>query len=57
MVLNGHVALDGLMFDNVLFYPFIVTVLFVRAKESFCPQKSYDVVSNVLVKGGVFEFI
>ena len=55
--MNGHVKLDGLMFDNLFFYPFVVIVLFVKAKASICPQIFDDIVKHEVVKGDVFEFI
>ena len=50
-------TLDGLMFDNLLFYPFVVTVKFVRAKDSVLPCIFDDVVIHEVVKGDVFEFV
>ena len=49
--------LDGLMFDYLLFSPFSVTVVFVRAYVSVHPHISYVVAMHVSVKGYVFEFI
>ena len=45
------------MFDNYLFYPFAVTVEFVKSKESIHPRISDVVAMRVLVKVGVFDFI
>ena len=50
-------TLDGLVFDNSFFSPFLVTVGFVRAKVSVLPHISDDVVMHEVVKWGVFEFI
>ena len=47
-------TLDGIMFDNLFFYPFVV--VFMRAKVSICPHISDVVVTNEVVKGDVFEF-
>ena len=47
--------LDGLMFDDLLFSPFVYGIL--RAKPSIRPHIFYVVVMGVVVKGGVFEFI
>ena len=49
--------LDGLMFDNYLFYPFAVMVGFLRAKASVFPRIFDDAVMHEVVKGCVFEFI
>ena len=49
--------LDGLMFDSVRFYPFVVTVECVRANAYVFPRVPDDVTMNELVKGKVFEFI
>ena len=57
MVSNGHVRLDGIVFDKFRFFPFSVTVGFVRAKAYFQPHISYDVMIREVVKGGAFEFI
>ena len=50
-------TLDGIMFDYVRFYPFAVMVGCVRFKLSVRPRILDEVVMNVVVKGGVFEFI
>ena len=50
-------ALDGLMFDHLIFLPFYFMVICVRAKASVCPHISYDVAMNEVVKGGISEFI
>ena len=57
MVSNSNVALDGLMFYHFFFYPFVVTVEFVRANAYVRPHILDDVVMHVVVKGYVFEFI
>ena len=49
--------LYGLMFHDLFFYPFAVTVGCVRAKASVLPHISDEVVMNVVVKGDVFELI
>ena len=56
LVSNGHVTSDGLMFDYLLFSPFAVTILFVRAKASIHPRMMDDAVMHVVAKGDVFEF-
>ena len=48
MISNGHVTLDGLMFDRVGC---------VRAKTSICPHISDDIVLHVVVNGDLFELI
>ena len=53
--MNGHVALDGLVFDNLFLSSFVDRV--VRDFESVLPNLFYVFIMNVLVKGGVFEFI
>ena len=45
------------MFDNLRFYPFVATVICVRAKVSVRPLILDDVVMHVVVKGEIFEFI
>ena len=50
-------TLDGLIFDHLLFYPFLVTVGFVRAKASVRPHIIDGALMHKVVKGGVFEFI
>ena len=55
--LDGHVTLDGIMFDILLFYPFMVTIGFVRSKASVLTHILDDAVMYVLVKGGIFDFI
>ena len=50
-------TLDRLMFDNCLFYPFAVTVGFVRAEAYVRPLISDFVIIHVLFKGEIFEFI
>ena len=45
------------MFDHLSFYPFAVTVGFVRAKTSVRPRISDDVIMHEVVEGGVFEFL
>ena len=57
LVSNGHVALNGLMFDYFLFSPFMVTIGFLRSKASIHPHIYDDVVIHVLVKEDVSEFI
>ena len=49
-------ALDGLMFDNSLFYPFVVTFGFLISKALVRPHIFYDVVMHEVVKGEVFKF-
>ena len=44
LLLNGHVELDELMFDHLIFSPFAVMVVFVRAKVSDLPRIFDDVV-------------
>ena len=53
-MLNSSMTLDGLMFDNFFFYPFLVMVRFVRSKTSICPDIFYDVIMHEVFKGGVF---
>ena len=58
--LNGlewSVTLDGIMFDNSLFFPFPATVGFVRAKAYVRPCIFDDVIMHEVFKGGVFQFI
>ena len=57
MVSNGHIVLDGLVFDCVRTIPFMVTVGCVRDKASVCPHVYDDIVMHVIVRGDVFEFI
>ena len=47
-------TLDGLMFDHSLFFPFAVTVGFIRAKASVRPHISGVIIIHLLVKGDVF---
>ena len=47
--------LDGIMFDNSLFWPFVYG--FVRSKASVRPNIFDVVLLHEVVKGGVFEFI
>ena len=49
-------TLDGIVFDN--FFPLLAVVVgFVRAKKSFRPRISAEVLVNILVKWDKFEFI
>ena len=48
-------ALDGLMFVNLLFYPIVDRI--VSAKASLRPHIFDLVVMRVVFKGDVFEFI
>ena len=48
--------LDGTIVDNLFFYPFLVIVAFVRAKESIYPGIFDYVVMHELSKGDLFEF-
>ena len=57
MIHNSGVATDGLIFDHVISFPFLVTVRCVRAKKYVHTRISDDVVMYVVVKGGLFEFI
>ena len=50
-------TLDGLMLNNVRYFPLVVMVRCVRDKTSVCPHISDDVVLHVVVKVDVFEFI
>ena len=50
-------ALDGLMFDHLLFNPFEVMVGCVRSKVSVRQNISNDAVMHVVVKGDVSEVI
>ena len=54
---NGHVTLDGLMFDIFFCSLFLVTVGFVRTKVYVRPHIFDDVVMHEVVKGGIFKFI
>ena len=49
--------LDGLMFDHLTFYQFVVTVGYVRAKASFRPRTSDEFVMHVVDKWDVLKFI
>ena len=55
--MNGHMMVDGLMFDRMISLPFAVKVRCMRAKASVRPHILDDVVMHVVVKGGAFEFI
>ena len=55
LVLIGHVTLDGIMFDNFFFSPFLEVI--VRVKAYVLPQIFDVVLMHVVVKGGVFQFI
>ena len=57
MVSDGHVTLYELMFDHLLFTPFVVTVGCVKYEEPVIPCILDDVVMYVVVKGDVFEVI
>ena len=57
LVLNGHVTIDGIMFDNSFSSPFVLTVGFLRAKASVLPFIFDDVVMHEAFKGNIFEFI
>ena len=48
-------TLNGIIFDNSLFSPFVVG--FVRSKASILTQIFYVVVINEVVKGGVIDLI
>ena len=50
-------ALDGIMFDHLIFYPFVVMVVCVRANASVRPYIFYDVVMHEVFKGDIFVFI
>ena len=50
-------TLYELMFDHLLFTPFVVTIGYVKYKESISPCILDDVVMYVVVKGDVFEVI
>ena len=50
-------ALDRLMFDNLVFSAFVVMVGCVGSKASVRLLILDDVVMHEVVKGGVFEFI
>ena len=50
-------ALDGIMFDHLIFYPFVVMVVCVRANASVRPYVLYDVVMHEVFKGEVLYFI
>ena len=49
--------LDGIMFDHFIFSLFSFKVRCVRSKVYVHTRKYYDVVMNIVAKGGVFEFI
>ena len=49
--------LDGLMFYHFFFYPFVVTVGFVRANSYVRPHILDDVVMHVAVIWDLFEFV
>ena len=57
LVLNDHVTLDGLMFDNFLFSPFAVTIGFVKAKAYVRPRISDEFLMHEVLKYDIFEFI
>ena len=54
---NIQMTLDGLMFDHVRSFPFVVTFECVMAKGSVRQHISGDVVMHIVVHGNVFEFI
>ena len=54
LVSNVHVMLDGIMFDYLFFYPFAVTVGFLRNKVCICTHIFDDVTMYEVVKGDVF---
>ena len=56
-VSNGYMTLDRLMFDSARFPPFTVTVGCVRSKASVFPRILDDIVTNLVAKGKIFEFI
>ena len=41
----------------IIFPPFAVTVIFVRAKAYICLRISDDIVIHVVIKGDIFGFI
>ena len=45
------------MFYHFLFYPFVVTVGFVRANAYVCSRILDDFVMHIVVKGDVLEFV
>ena len=49
-------TLDRILYDNSLFYTFLVTVGFVRSKASVLSCIFDDFIMNEAVKGDVFEF-
>ena len=50
-------ALDGLMFYNSLFFPYVVMAGVMMNKASVCPCISDVVAMHAVVKGDVFYFI
>ena len=49
--------LDGLIFDNSFFNPFVISVGFVSSEAFFLLQILDDVEMHEVVKLGLFEFI
>ena len=49
--------LDGLMFDYLMFYQFVIVVGCVKAKASFRPRTSDEFVMHVVDKWYVLKFI
>ena len=50
-------TLEDIMFDNFLFYPFAVTVIFVRSNASIFSHILDYIRMHEVVKWDVFEFI
>ena len=50
-------TLDRFVCDRVYFPPCKVTVGCVRSKASVRSHISHDIIMNIVVKGGIFEFI
>ena len=57
MFSNGHMTLDGIIFYCVRYFPFMVMVRCVRTEASVRPRISDYAIMNLIVKGGIFEFI